>query len=387
MKKLLFVITAMLFVGMAQGQDAAETEAVVGYTMPNYEQIKKDCADKHSDRYYPKLIKRFAEGDTNLDVADMQTFYYGQSFLNGYWPYSRYDEFDEIRTIMRKDEAPTVDDTRKIVKLADAVIAKNPAEPMAYYYKFVGQSMACEYFGGDTAEMQRTQLQFQMLFYTIASTGNGTTPELAMYVVNTSHEYMMMNMYGFQMKQQALMSIDGHNYDMFVLDSNQYDVDTLYFNIDCIVNSWSSLFDTEEEEEMGPITSYYPDLGVKFVLELKKPKRKNSWFELVSEEPVYDTLIFSRDSLFKEPVPENQIVGYFCHMRLSESSEKVYNCLVFISNCKKDWLYYDTYIATIGNTDVFSPTSNEGMPRGVMMNEMWSSDVRQLRITNIRTKK
>ena len=386
MKKLAILITALLLMGLTQAQDAEEA-AIVGYTTPNYEQIKKDCTDKHSFRYYPNLVKRFAAVDTSLQVEDLQTLYYGQAFLDGYNPYQRYDEFDQIRTIMNKDEAPTIEDSRNIVKLADAVIARNPAEPMAYYYKFVGQSVACKYFGGDTAAMQKSQLQFQMLFYTIASTGNGITPEVAMHVVNTSHEYMMMNMYGFSSRQQALMSIEGHNYDMFVLDSNDYAVDTLYFNIDRIVGAWSSLFDIEEEDEMGPITSYYPDLGVKFVLELKKPKRKNSQFVLVSEAPVYDTLIFNRDSLFKEPVPENQIVGYFCHMRLSESSEKVYNCLVFISNCKKDWLYYDTYIATIGHTDDFSPTSNEGMPRGVMMNEMWLSDVRQLRITNIRTKK
>ena len=383
MKKLLFVVAAMLFVGVARGQDT-EAEAIVGYTTPNYEQIKKDCADKHGDRYYPKLIKRFAEGDTNLDVADMQTFYYGQAFLEGYSPYRRFDEFDEIRAIMHKDEAPTIADSRNIIKLANAVIAKNPAEPMAYYFKFVGQNIACEYFGGDTVELQHTQLQFQMLFYTIASTGNGITPELAMHVVNTSHEYMMMNMYGFHVKQQALMSIDGHSYDMFLLDTNQYDVDTLYFNIDCIVNSWSSLFASEEES--GPITAIDLDLGVKVVLELEKPKRKNSKFVLVSEEPVFDTLICNRDSLFREPIADNQIVGYFCPMRLNEGSENVWNCLVFISNCKKDWLYYDTYIAPEGYAGGFRPTSNEGMPRGVMMNEMWQTDVQHLRISNIRTK-
>ena len=375
----------MLFVGVAKGQETPVAE-IVGYTTPNYEQIKKDCADKHSDRYYPKLVKRFAEVDTNLDVADMQTFYYGQAFLNGYRPYSRYDEFNEIRAIMNRDEAPTIADSRNIIKLANAVIAKNPAEPMAYYYKFVGQSIACEYFGGDTVELQQTLLQFQMLFYTIASTGNGIMPELAMHVVNTSHEYMMMNMYGFQMKQQALMNIGGHSYDMFVLDSNQYDVDTLYFNIDCIVNSWSSLF--SEKEESVPVTSIDLVLGFKFVLELEKPKRKNSKFVLVSKEPVFDTLISNRDSLFREPVPENQIVGYFCPMRMYEGDERVYNCLVFISNCKKDCLYYDTYIAPEGHPGDFRPTSNGGMLRGAMMNEMWHTiDAHQIRISNIRIKK
>ena len=384
MKRLLLIVSAVFLMGVAKGQVVEET-AVVGYTTPNYEQIKKDCADKHSDRYYPKLVKRFAEVDTNLDVADMQTFYYGQAFLEGYYPYQRYDEFDEIRTIMRKDDAPTIEDTRKIVKLADAVIAKCPAEPMAYYYKFVGQSMACEYFGGDTAEKRQTQLQFQMLFYTIASTGNGISPELAMHVVNTSHEYMMMNMYGFRSSEQVLMSIDGHNYDMFLIEPNDYNVDTLYFNIDCIVNSWSSLF-SDIKEESGPVTSIDLELGVKFVLELEKPKRKNSKFVLVSKEYVSDTLISNRDSLFRGPVPENQIVGYFCPMRLYEGSDQVSNCLVFISNCKKDWLYYDAYIASSDHIQDFKPTSTRGMPRGVMMNEMWYTNVAYLRISNIRTK-
>lgn len=373
----------MLFIGVAQGQNA-EAEAIVGYYTPDYEQIKKDCTDKHSDRYYPKLIKRFAEVDTTLDVADMQTFYYGQAFLDGYNPYRNYDEFSDIRATMNKDEEPTIEDSRKIVKLANDVIAKNPAEPMAYYYKFVGQSIACEYFDGDTLELQKTQLQFQRLFYTIASTGNGITPELAMHVVNTSHEYMMMKMYGFRMKQQALMSIGGHSYDMFVLDSNQYDVDTLYFNIYCITNSWSSLF--HEEEKTGPVTSIDLELGVKFVLEMEKPKRKDSKFVLVSKETLSDTLLCKRNSLFHEPVSKNQIVGYFCPMRLSEASDNVWNCLVFISNCGKKLLYYDAFIANSDLVNNFQPTTNEGMPSGVMMNEMWPSNVQRLRISNIRTK-
>lgn len=385
MKKLAILITALLLMGLTQAQDAEEA-AIVGYTTPNYEQIKKDCTDKHSFRYYPNLVKRFAAVDTSLQVEDLQTLYYGQAFLDGYNPYQRYDEFDQIRAIMNKDEAPTIEDTRMIVKLANAVIAKNPAEPMAYYYKFVGQSMACEYFGGDTAEMQKSQLQFQMLFYTIASTGNGISPELAMHVVNTSHEYMMMGMYGFQMKEQVLMSYNGSNYDMFVIDTNEYGVDTLYFNIDRIVGAWSSLFTVNKEvPETG--TGLFLELGERFVLELKKPKRKNSQFVLVSKEMVGDTLVCDRDSLFREPVPKNQVVGYFCPMRLSEDDETVFNCLVFISNCGKKWLYYDTYISTDENGKNFTSTSNNGMPRGVLMNEMWPTDVKVLSIDNIRTKK
>ncbi len=385
MRKLILVIAAMLFVGMANGQDSAAVE-IVGYTTPNYEQIKKDCNDKTSPRYYPNLVKRFAEVDTNLDVTDMQTFYYGQAFLDGYSPYPSYDEFEEIQAIMSKDEAPTIADSRNIIKLANTVIAQNPAEPMAYYYKFVGQNIACKYFGGDTLELQKVQLQFQMLFYTIASTGNGTTPELAMHVVNPSHEYMMMSMYGFHEKEQVLVSFNGSDYDMFVIDTNEYGVDTLYFNIDRITGAWDKLLFSDEEEESETVTGLFLELGEKFVLELKKPKRNNSQFVVVSKEKVSDTLVCERDSLFREPVPKNQVVGYFCPMRLSEDDETVFNCLVLVSNCGKKWLYYDTYISTDADGKTFSTTSNNGIPRGVLMNEMWPTDVKILNINNIRTK-
>ena len=379
-KKLFLSVIALLVMGVALGQEAP------GYIVPNYEQIKKDCLNKHSDRYYPTLVKRFAEADTSLQLEDLQTLYYGQAFQQGFFPYAHYHEqFGTIRAIINSDDEPTPGELDTIVSLANAVIAQNPAEPMAYYYKFIGENIASQYFDGDSGAAQRTQLQFQMLFYTIASTGNGLTPQLTMHVVNTSHEYMMMNMYGFRMKSQALMNIDGHSYDMFVIDTNEYGVDTLYFNIDRIVGAWSSLF--PDKEEPSPVTSVDLELGVKFVLQLEKPKRKNSNFILVSKQRIADTLIANRDSLFREPVPENQIVGYFCPMRLHEDSDHVFNCLVFISNSGKDWLYYDAFIAYGDHVMEFRPTSNSGIPRNAMMNEMWPTDVQGLRISNIRTKK
>ena len=384
MKKTSFLFLVFLFSVAVWGQDTSDMY-YPSFLSPDYQQIQKDCNDKHSSRYYPKLVKRFDKLDTTLDITDLFTFYYGQAYLDDYSPYSHPDEFDVIRGILNKEEAPTIQDSRTIVKLSNAVIKRAPAEPRAYYYKFVGQSIACEYFGGDTNELEKTRAQFNVLFRTITSTGNGLAPELAMHVVNTAHEYMVMNMYGFRPKMQALTHIDGHSYDMFAVDSNEYEVDTLYFNIDRIVGSWDKLFSHREEEKAEPTTSIDLTLGTKFVLELKKAKRKNSRFVMLKQERIYDTLVFDRDSLFSEPVAENQIVGYFCPMRLNEGSESVFNCLVFRSNCAAGWLHYDTYISRDGIQ--FNTTSNEGMPQGVIMNEMWHDDAQYLRIGNIRTKK
>lgn len=383
MKKIQSLLATLLLSFASWGQDTADTY-LPSFFPPDYQQIQKDCSGKQGARFYANLAKRFEALDTTLDIKDLHTFYYGQAYLDSYSPYGDPSEFSQIRDILNKEEAPTVQDSRTIVKLANAVIARCPAEPRAYYFKFIGQSIACEHFGGDTNDLAKTRDQFNTLFHTIASTGNGLNPELAMHVVNTAHEYMMMNMYGFQPTMQHLLNNpDGHSYDMFTIDSNEYDVDTLYFNIDCIVNSWSKLFPAKEKSA-DPVTSIDLRLGTKFVLEVKKAKRKESKFVLVKEEHIEDTLIAKMDSLFREPIPENQIVGYFCPMRLSEGSDGVNNCLVFRSNCAKEWLYYDTYISRDGIR--FNTTSNSGIMRGVMINEMWHDDAQYLRISNIRTK-
>ena len=382
MKKIQLLFAILLFSVAAWGQDSADMY-YPSYYLPDYQQIKKDCSGKQGASFYSKLVKRFEKLDTTLDITDLHKIYYGQACLDNYSPYGDPKEFRQIREILNREERPSAQDSRDIVKLSNAVIARCPAEPRAYYYKFIGQNIACEYFDGDTNELEKTRAQFQALFQTIMSTGNGLSPELAMHVVSTSHEYLMMNMYGFQPTSQALLHIDGHSYDMFTVDSNEYDVDTLYFNIDCIVGSWDKLFPKMKEKEECPVTSIDLRLGTRFVLEMTKAKRKNSKFVLVKEEQIDDTLVAKLDSLFTEPVPENQIVGYFCPMRLYEGDESVFNCLVFRSNCAKG-LYYDSFISRDGKQ--FNTTSNVGMPRGAMMNEMWHDDAQYLRISNLRTK-
>ena len=93
---------------LAVGQE--DGGAVAGYVTPDYDQIKKDCNDKQSKHYYPRLAKRFAEMDTTLDLDDLQAFYYGQAFLDGYNPYRLYGQFEIIRNILNKEEEPTASD-------------------------------------------------------------------------------------------------------------------------------------------------------------------------------------------------------------------------------------------------------------------------------------
>ena len=285
---------------------------------------------------------------------------------------------------MSKEEEPTRVDFDSIVYYADQVVADHPAEPMAYYYKFIGLNAIYQYYGGDTLERNKAQLQFQMLFYTIESTGNGISTSQPFYVVSTSHEYMMLNMYGFAPKGQALISDDDHSFDLIYLQENEYGVDSLYFNIDLLFNHLSQLF-ANSFDPTESVTSVELSVGTKFVLELNKTKRKESTFRILVMEKVTDTLYSGDPKLFPDTIPENQVVGYFAPTRLSDNkSGKVFNCLIFKSNAKKDMLFMDTQIR-YGSFSDYESTSNSGIPRGVLMNEMWPSTVTSLLISNIRT--
>ena len=385
MKHLVALLLTFCVGGWLCAQEA--DSAAVHFLKPNYGRLEHACADSTSDCYYPKLAARFAQADTSLTMEELQAFYYGQVFLPSYSPYGgNVTEYDGIHAIMSKEEEPTRADFDSIVLLADRHIANHPADPMAYYYKFLGLNAICQNYGGDTIERSRVQLQFQMLFYAIEASGNGITAEDAFYVVNTAHEYMMLNIYGFSVTGQSLIEVKSHTYDLMFVEENQYGVDSLYFNIDPMVHYLANLlghsghdFDPKEK-----VTSIELPLGTRFIVELVKTKRQESTFRIVAMEKVSDTLMAHDPKLFADPIAKGQMVGYFAPTRLSENSSKVYNCLIFKSNAKKDMLFMDTEIR-YGSFSDYESTSNSGILRGTLMNEMWPSTVKSLRISNIRT--
>lgn len=378
MKKLFIAIFAVLFCGGLFAQEE--------FVTPDYDLIKRVSNDKNSEYCYSKLAKRFAQADTTLGLAELQAFYYGYAFQPSYSGYPHYSQFDKIRATLGQDEMPTEKDLQEIVSLSNEVIKECPSEPMAYLYKYDGLSLLAEHYEGDTAEAQKVKLQFQMLFYTIASTGNGLGPDAAMHVVTTAHEYMMMNMYGFRPKSQWLTFIEGHAYDIMEIDSNEYNVDSLYFNIDCIEASWGKMFGgAEKDVKQENVTSVEITMNTKFELELVKTKKKNSVVSVVKTMPISDTLVANDSVLFAEPIVENHVVGYFCKARLYEGSDHVSTCLILKSNSTEPMLYMNTEIA-YPNRPVYHATSNSGIMKGVMMNEIWADELSSIKISNIRTR-
>lgn len=378
MKKIITLFLTLAFCGALFAQ--AE------YVTPNLEQIKKETQNKKSSCYYPKLAERFAQADTNFTVADLQAFYFGRAFQKGYNPYSDFDQFGTIRKIFDQEAMPSKGELSLAVSLANEVIKLCPAEPMSYFYKFGALSVLAENYGGDTVEMQKAQLQFQMLFYTIASTGNGTTPQSAMHVVCPSHEYLMMNLYGFAPQDQSLQFFGQSAYDVFNVKENEHGIDSLYFNVDLVLSFWGDAFGEGDKAKADSkkVTSVDVEIGSRVELELVKAKKKNSQFKVVSQDPIYDTLSMADMAKLNMNVPQNHIVFYFFKLKASEDSNEISTCFMFNSNCSPSPLYLNTDVSTNENAS-FVPENNMGMANGAWMTALWKGDVKMVRVSNIRT--
>ena len=174
------------------GNDTTATQKPTG---PNYEQIQEVLNGKSGKRIFSKLVKRLKDADTTLQLADIQMLYYGQIYMDNYTPGGQFPEFDEINTILSQKKVYSLSEAKKIVSLSNQVIDRCPCEPMGYYYKYLGQDILCQHYGGDTNLRNKTQLQYQMLFYAILSSGNGMYPRTAVHVVSLAHENILLNTY------------------------------------------------------------------------------------------------------------------------------------------------------------------------------------------------
>lgn len=384
MKKILSLL--MLLVILSATATAQTDTAVISFFPPNYEKIEQATLDKNSDLYYPKLLKRFAKADTTMGLAEMQALYFGYIYQPDFAPYSVPDELSEIRTILNTKQELEPSDFEKVVSLADKVIKKKPTEIPAYYYKYVALSELAD--KADAAEIEKTLFQVQGLFAAISYSGDGTCFSSAFHISSVSHSYFCMRMFRFVPLGQELLYDKEGAYDAFPLEENEFGVDTLYFRVDKCMSFWKFDDIIEESINSKPVKEVTIPFNSKFELEIVKTKKKNSTFKIISiEEISSDTLICDREKLFDKEIPENHIVGYFTSARHSETSNRVTQDLIFVGNLSKhNFLNFDTEIRTLFNSS-FTPTSNSGIMKNVMMIEEWNDPLLEIRISNLRTAK
>jgi hypothetical protein len=187
----------------------------------DYDLIKREIQDSSSIFYYPKLMSRLTAFDTTLNNDDYRHLYYGYIYQKEYEPYWTSPDEEELVKFYRSKNIREKD-YDKIIKLATHSINEFPFDLrqmnfMAYIY----------HLKGDEEMAIKVSYRFQGILGAIMSTGDGKTCEAGFHVISVSHEYVILNIFQFQMTQQSLIG----DCDYLELVKDERDIDGIYFNI------------------------------------------------------------------------------------------------------------------------------------------------------------
>jgi hypothetical protein len=193
---------------------------------PDFKEIQKTVTDKQSPFFYEKLFKRYESGDTTLTTTEYWYLYYGYSFQSNYMPYQTIEGMEDFNKITKKEQLDEKD-FRKIISIAEKEMKKLPFELDLLWYEYVAwQGLK------DTARAKVSRHQFMGLVDAIIASGNGMSCETGFSVLYVAHEYVMLNVMGFQFSGKQSLT-DGLC-DKLQVAGNEFGIDELFFDVNRI---------------------------------------------------------------------------------------------------------------------------------------------------------
>tara|TARA_R110000868_G_scaffold11322_15_gene55361 strand:+ start:211 stop:903 length:693 start_codon:yes stop_codon:yes gene_type:complete len=204
------------------------------FTAPDYKAIEKAVADEQGDFYYPNLNARFNDADSSLSLEELRHIYYGYIYESAYSPYSHSKYRSTIRELLGKDSL-TQADYKTLNSYCDSSLADFPFDLDAMSYKIWALKNL-----SDSLAYEQILWKHNSIVDVLISSGDGISPERAFYVINTSHEYYLLGVFGFKFgNQQSLIG----ECDLLDLAENEFEIDGLYFNVSACLNHLNTMFD------------------------------------------------------------------------------------------------------------------------------------------------
>lgn len=201
---------------------------------PDYKKIKKNIKKEESNLFYTKLMERFRNADSTLTIEEKRHLYYGYTHQEEYSPYHRSDFGDSIRNILIK-EIKTKDDFKSIVRFGDSILTKQPFDIRTMNYQLYAFDEL-----KDSERFNETINKAKVVVDALMSSGDGTSKEKAFYVIDTTHEYELLGILGFQFGgSQSLIE----HYDYLTVAENDFNIEGFYFDVTPCLNSMSKMFE------------------------------------------------------------------------------------------------------------------------------------------------
>jgi hypothetical protein len=125
-------------------------------------------------------------------------------------------------------------DCETVIKQGEAILEKN--------YVYIDAHIVlstCHRRLGQAAQAEHHGATARGLIQAIAATGDGKSPETAFVVISVREEYVILATRGLTKVQQALISKDGHSYDLMTVQNRSGGTEQVYFNVDRVLR-WSA---------------------------------------------------------------------------------------------------------------------------------------------------
>jgi len=217
----LFLVALMLCIQQLGAQPLEMNSRKV-----DFKSVEKEINDKSSKYFYENLFKRYDKGDTSLTTTDYWFLYYGYSFHSKYMPYQTIEDMEEFGEITKKKELKE-SDFKRIISISEKEMKKLPFELDLLWYEYVAWNGL-----GDSAKAKIAFHQFMGIVDAIIATGNGTSCESGFTVLYVSHEYVMLNILGFEFGGKQ--SLTEGLCDRLQVAGNEYGIEELYFDVNRI---------------------------------------------------------------------------------------------------------------------------------------------------------
>lgn len=186
------------------------------------------CTDSSGQYYYPKLLKRFLDADTTLTDEELVLLEYGYTLQPSYAPYAQSMVEDSLYDDIKKQEY------QKALQRGAGYLRTNPVSlrgnlAMAFLFKQLDNPAKREAYVTHAVQIVRA----------ILSSGSGTSVDSAFIVINVQDEYTVLNILGYSVTMQSLVSDStGRPYDMMktVADNDTTEKRVFYFDVGSPMN-------------------------------------------------------------------------------------------------------------------------------------------------------
>ena len=192
--------------------------------IPDFEKIAAEITDRTSPYYYPRLMEEFERNDTVMKLDKYRRLYLGAMLQEDYDAYrpSAYRQISGMPDFSAANMTHAQCDT--IIKYANKALADNPFDML----QMLNLTRALRARGNYAlADIWNYKLRY--LLMAILSTGTGMDEENAWYVIENTHEYILLGALGLTVKNHIFLE-PGFEF-ITVADPEGKQLGGFYFNI------------------------------------------------------------------------------------------------------------------------------------------------------------